>query len=124
MLPYRPVQAMPALPHGGAQKLSLMSISTAMYNVLDYPIACLPVTRVDPTKDSHLHGPAAAEGFEKESHIWNQWAKDGELAKCSRLVKKEVYRVYDADKMQGLPVGLQVVRFHTIPSPLLFVLKV
>ncbi|KAJ9098764.1 hypothetical protein QFC21_004412 [Naganishia friedmannii] len=104
-----PIQATPALPHGGAQKLSLMSISTAMYNVLDYPIACLPVTRVDAAKDSHFHPPTATEGYERESQVWSKWANDGELAKCSRLVKKEVYRVYDANKMQGLPVGLQVI---------------
>lgn len=81
-----------------------------MYNVLDYPVACLPVTRVDPAKDSHVRQPVEGDGYDKESRIWNKWANDGELAKCSRLVKKEVYRVYDADNMQGLPVGLQIVR--------------
>lgn len=100
---------MPALPHNGAKKLSLMSISTAMYNVLDFAIACLPVTRVDSAKDSHLAPPPAAEGYDREREIWNKWNTDCELAKTSRLVKKEVYGVYDATKMQGLPVGLQVV---------------
>lgn len=105
-----PVQATPALPHNGAKKLSLMSISTAMYNVLDFAIACMPVTRVDSAKDSHLSPPPASEGYDREREIWNKWRTDEELAKCSRLVKKEVYNVYDATKMQGLPVGLQVVR--------------
>ncbi|KAJ9091080.1 hypothetical protein QFC19_009254 [Naganishia cerealis] len=90
-------------------KLSLLSISTAIYNVLDYPIACLPVTRVDPTKDSHRRPPVVEEGYEKESQSWHKWANDAEQGKCSRLVRKEVYRAYDASKMQGLPVGLQVI---------------
>lgn len=80
-----------------------------MYNVLDYPIACLPVTRVDATKDSHLSAPAGAEGHEEERRAWDRWNADEELAKCSRLVRREVYKAYDAGKMQGLPVGLQVV---------------
>jgi hypothetical protein len=91
-----------------------MSISTAMYNVLDYPVACLPVTRVDAAKDSHLAPPSAAEGYVQERESWQKWNADGELGKCSRLVRKEVYKVYDAQKMQGLPVGLQVVRLSYI----------
>ena len=80
-----------------------------MYNVLDFAIACLPVTRVDAAKDSHLAPPSDVEGYDREREIWNKWNTDRELAKCSRLVKKEVYSVYDATKMEGLPVGLQVV---------------
>lgn len=87
-----------------------------MYNVLDYPVACLPVTRVDPAKDSHVRSSAAAEGYEEERKAWEKWNTDGELGKCSRLVRKEVYKVYDAQKMQGLPVGLQVVR-HFMFAP-------
>jgi hypothetical protein len=71
-----------------------ISIGTVLYNVADSTVGVLPVTTVDSTLDQlptdFLHN-----------------------AKGSKLINKRVYvgsgAAYDADKMHGLPVGVQIV---------------
>jgi hypothetical protein len=46
-----PVQAIPALPHGGCDRLTLLACATPMCNVVDSPVGVVPVTRVDPVRD-------------------------------------------------------------------------
>lgn len=65
-----------------------------MYNVVDSTVGVLPVTRVDRELDAATQDHASGSG--------GSW-----------LLKRRVYGTstpaYDADKMYGLPVGIQVV---------------
>ncbi|KAF8887396.1 amidase signature domain-containing protein [Infundibulicybe gibba] len=90
-----PVQALPQLPHGGCDKLSMMAVATILYNVVDLPVGCMPVIHVDPAKDQ-----ISKEWIEGPGH-------------GSRLLENRIYHgknaPYDPKKMQGMPVGIQVV---------------
>ncbi|RSH93004.1 hypothetical protein EHS25_008452 [Saitozyma podzolica] len=89
-----PVQAVPALEHGRTKFLSPLCVQTVVYNVVDSTVGVLPVTRVDRSRD------AIAPDFLQESP--GSW-----------ILEKRVYGgtdpAYDADRMHGLPVGVQVV---------------
>nr|XP_018999641.1 amidase [Kwoniella mangroviensis CBS 8507]OCF63102.1 amidase [Kwoniella mangroviensis CBS 8507] len=88
-----PVQAVPALEHGTTKLLSPLSVATILFNVVDSTVGVLPVTHVDQNLDCHSPDYLAdSEG--------------------SWILEKRVYGpggAYDADKMHGLPVGVQVV---------------
>jgi amidase len=90
-----PVQALPQLPHGGCDNFSALAIATILYNVLDMPVGCLPVTRVDAEKDM----------------ITEDWTKEG--GHGSRILEAGIYYgkkpLYDPADMQGMPVNIQVV---------------
>jgi len=89
-----PVQAIPALPHGGCDRLSPLACATAMYNVMDSPVGVVPVTRVDPARD-------------ELSDAWRAAPGNG-----SKLVEGDIYGpkgAYDPRAMEGLPVGVQIV---------------
>ncbi|EAU82124.2 amidase [Coprinopsis cinerea okayama7 len=89
---------LPAFPHGGGVKVSLMSVGvTFLFNLastlqLDYSAGVLPVTHVD--KDIDGLAPNFTSTPEYQS---------------MNSVVKGVYSVYDAEKMHGLPLGVQVV---------------
>lgn len=91
-----PPQAVPALEHGRTKMLSPLCIGTCVWNVLDTTAGVLPVTRV-----------------RKEDAVPADWlsAEPGEAR--SSILEKRVYGgddpAYDASKMEGLPVGVQVV---------------
>ena len=70
--------------------------------MLEYPVACLPVTQVDSKLDAHVKGDSAE---------YNEWKSDKDAHRGSGLLNKALYEqgIYDARKMAGLPVGLQVV---------------
>nr|XP_019015143.1 amidase [Kwoniella pini CBS 10737]OCF53924.1 amidase [Kwoniella pini CBS 10737] len=88
-----PVQAVPALKHGTTKLLSPVSVSTILFNVVDSTVGVIPVTRVNQALDTH---PA-------------DYLNDSE---GSWLLEKRVYDkdgAYDAEKMHGLPVGVQIV---------------
>jgi amidase len=97
-----PTQASPALPHNASAKVSGLCASTCIFNVLEYPVACLPVTQVDSKLDAHVKGDSAE---------YNEWKSDKDAHRGSGLLNKALYEqgIYDARKMAGLPVGLQVV---------------
>jgi len=59
---------------------------------LDYPAGILPVTLVDKKLD------ALPEDFRKS-----------DTYKSMSSIAKTAYSVYDADKMHGLPIGVQVI---------------
>lgn len=65
-----------------------------MYNVVDSTVGVLPVTRVDRNHDAAPSDHRSSSG--------GSW-----------LLERRVYGTdtpaYDADKMHGLPVGIQVV---------------
>jgi len=89
-----PVQAIPALPHGGCDRLLPLACATVMYNVMDSPVGVVPVTRVDPARDGL-------------SDAWRAAPGNG-----SKLVEGDLYGpkgAYDPQAMEGLPVGVQIV---------------
>ncbi|KAJ7607058.1 amidase signature domain-containing protein [Roridomyces roridus] len=84
---------LPALENGTGEKASLISSGyTFMFNILDYTAGVLPVTFVDKARD------ALPAGFMQSAEYSGMNA-----------VAKGVYSVYDAEKMHGLPLGVQVV---------------
>ncbi|KAL9001055.1 MAG: hypothetical protein Q9169_000539 [Polycauliona sp. 2 TL-2023] len=80
--------ATPAVPHGGMRDAVGSCGYTFLFNLLDYTAGVLPITHVDATLDKL---PASF--------------------KVSQLngVARGAYKHYDAEKMHGLPVGVQVV---------------
>ncbi|KAG4304089.1 hypothetical protein PORY_002453 [Pneumocystis oryctolagi] len=86
-----PANPLPALPHDGTTSVSAIAASTFIYNLLNYSVGSLPVTRVDRTIDIL-------------SDEYKKW--DG-------LIHQRLYQssrpLYDPDKMHGLPVGVQVI---------------
>lgn len=77
--------ALPAVPHGGMKEGFKACGYTFLFNLLDYSAGVLPVTHVD--KDLDAIGKV----------------------KGSNAIEAGQYSMYDAQKMHGLPVGVQVV---------------
>ncbi|GAA6027578.1 hypothetical protein JCM8097_007932 [Rhodosporidiobolus ruineniae] len=97
-------QATPALKHGETWNLSPLAIGTILWNIIDTTVGLVPVTRVSPSLDSL-----------PPSSSW--WARQSAAPGC-KLVEARVYGsqatggtggVYDAEEMEGMPVGVQVV---------------
>ncbi|KIM38059.1 hypothetical protein M413DRAFT_13025 [Hebeloma cylindrosporum] len=85
--------SLPAIEHGASEKTTLMCVGyTLLFSLLDYTAGVLPVTFVDKNLD------ALPEGFMKSDQF-----------KSFTTVAKGAYQVYDAEKMHGLPLGVQVV---------------
>ncbi|KAJ7105750.1 amidase [Mycena crocata] len=88
-----PVQSVPQVPTGTFTTLFALASATILYNVVNCPAGCIPVTLVDPLKDG----------------ITDEWAK----AASPSLVERALYRgktpIYDPVTMKGMPVGIQVV---------------
>uniref|UniRef100_A0A060SX79 amidase n=1 Tax=Blastobotrys adeninivorans TaxID=409370 RepID=A0A060SX79_BLAAD len=78
--------ATPALPHGGLYESISSCGYTFMFNLLDYAAGVLPVTKVDRNVDQ----------------------VDKSFRPANRI-ERGAYSNYNADKMHGLPVGVQVV---------------
>ncbi|KDQ61771.1 hypothetical protein JAAARDRAFT_31250 [Jaapia argillacea MUCL 33604] len=89
-----PVQALPGLPHGGCANLAPLAAATILYNMVESPAGSVPVTRVDATLDK----------------LTEEW--DSPIG-GSKLLQDALYSgkapVYDVEKMNGLPVGIQIV---------------
>ncbi|KAF2822671.1 amidase signature enzyme [Ophiobolus disseminans] len=83
-----PPNATPAVPHGGMHDAFSSCGYTFLFNLLDYSAGIVPVTHVDPTKD------ALPSSFN---------------FKTLNGVAQGAYKHYDAEKMAGLPVAVQVV---------------
>ncbi|KAL7419251.1 hypothetical protein Q5752_006088 [Cryptotrichosporon argae] len=87
-----PVQAVPALEHGKTRLLSPLATATILFNVLDLTAGVLPATRVDAARDGvptdYLAASAGSPTFEGRAYG---------------------AKAYDAERMHGLPVGVQVV---------------
>ncbi|KAK0203926.1 amidase signature enzyme [Desarmillaria ectypa] len=77
--------ALPAVPHGGMKEGFKSCGYTFLFNLLDYTAGVLPVTHVNEKLD-------ALEEFEPRN-----------------AVEAGAYKDYDSAKMDGLPVGVQVV---------------
>lgn len=78
--------ATPAFPHKGLYESISSCGYTFMFNLLDYAAGVLPVTRVNKELDR------LPQGFKPKNRI-----------------ERGAYVNYDAEKMDGLPVGVQVV---------------
>ncbi len=69
----------------------------------------LPVLRVDPKLDSHRESDFEHASAEQRK-AYNMWANDRRWKETSRVANFLLYKTaYDATKMAGLPVGVQVV---------------
>lgn len=89
-----PVQSLPALPHGGCDRLAPLACATLLYNMIDSPVGVVPVTRVDPVRDA----------------LTDEWREAPGAG--SKLLEHEMYGpkgAYDVQAMEGLPVGVQIV---------------
>jgi len=83
-----PPNATPALPHGAMKDAVASCGYTFLFNLLDYTAGIIPVTKVDASLD--------------------QLPGSFDLRKLNG-VARGAYKHYDATKMAGLPVGVQVV---------------
>lgn len=104
-----PTQACPAVPHGGGNHNAAMAGSTVLYNIARNPVAVLPVLRVDPALDSH-HEKDFEHASAEQKSAYDKWASDRSWKTTSKVCNFLLYKTaYDAKKMAGLPVGVQVV---------------
>ncbi|KAF2748496.1 amidase signature enzyme [Sporormia fimetaria CBS 119925] len=83
-----PPNATPAVPHEGMHDAVSSCGYTFLFNLLDYTVGVIPVTHVDAQKDKL---PA-----------------DFKMSELNG-VARGAYKHYDAEKMAGLPVGVQIV---------------
>ncbi|KAL2018408.1 hypothetical protein VTK56DRAFT_886 [Thermocarpiscus australiensis] len=97
-----PPNATPALPHGGMKDAVSSCGYTFLFNLLDYTAGVLPVTHVDKALDKL---PASFS-----------------LKKLNG-VARGAYKHYDAVRMHGLPVGVQVVGRRLEEEKVLAVMK-
>jgi len=92
-----PGLASPALIHNATKYLLALAAGTLLYNLLDYPVGSIPVTRVDPERDA----------------LPNDWlTTTAGNTPSSKEINKLLYGGkwgYNADTMKGLPVGIQLV---------------
>lgn len=79
--------------------LSPLAASTILYNIVDTPVTVLPVTRVDAKLDSHL--------LNSPNHA--KWKSTKGFETCSKMLSGDLYKLYNAEKWAGLPVGVQIV---------------
>ncbi|KAG9088995.1 hypothetical protein FRC06_001750 [Ceratobasidium sp. 370] len=114
-----PVQAVPCVPHGSTKTLTPMAVATVAWNVIECPVGVVPVTRVDPTKDA-----VDPDWLERGKTAGLVLGGTGDQMRTpSYLLERAVYGegkrllqpldepvpAYDAKKMAGLPVGVQIV---------------
>ncbi|AEO70141.1 6911e4db-d68f-4d7b-89cd-83fff4721740 [Thermothielavioides terrestris] len=97
-----PPNATPAVPHDGMRDAVSSCGYTFLFNLLDYTAGVLPITRVDKTLDRL---PAS----------FNVKKLNG--------VARGAYKHYDAERMHGLPVGVQVVGRRLEEEKVLAVMK-
>lgn len=83
-----PPNATPAVPHNGMKEASASCGYTFLFNLLDYACGIVPVTHVDPNKD--------------------MLSTSVKINKMNG-VARGAYKHYDAIKMAGLPVAVQLV---------------
>ncbi|KXN82751.1 Fatty acid amide hydrolase 1 [Leucoagaricus sp. SymC.cos] len=85
--------ALPALENGGSERATLMSAGyTFIFSLLDYPAGVIPTTTVSSVLD------ALPPNF-YTSPAYNQL----------NAIAKGAYLEYNAEKMHGLPLGVQIV---------------
>lgn len=98
-----PPNATPAVPHGGMKDAVSSCGYTFLFNLLDYTAGVLPVTHVDKTLDK------LPQAFS---------------IKKLNGVAQGAYKHYDAERMHGLPVGVQVVGRRLEEEKVLVMMKI
>ncbi len=83
-----PPNATPAVPHGGMKDAVASCGYTFLWNMIDYTVGVVPITHVDRIEDRL----PASFNFKRLNGV-----------------AKGAYKHYNADKMHGLPVAVQVV---------------
>ncbi|KDQ60413.1 hypothetical protein JAAARDRAFT_32815 [Jaapia argillacea MUCL 33604] len=78
--------ACPAVPHRGMKDAWTSCGYSFLFNILDYSAGVLPITHVDREQDAL-----------------------SPIFRPSNAIERGAYKLYDADKMHGLPVGVQVI---------------
>ncbi|KAI8623222.1 amidase [Xylariaceae sp. FL1651] len=97
-----PTNATPAVPHDGMKDAVSSCGYTFLFNILDYTAGCIPITHVD--KDTDNLPP------------------DFNFKKLNG-VAQGAYKLYDAQAMHGLPVGIQVVGRRLEEEKVLAIMK-
>ena len=87
-----------------------MAIATVLYNVLDLPAGCIPVTRVDPVKD--VLTDDWMTGFGHGSPIFESGIYHGK--NC----------LYDPEATKGMPVNIQIVGKKWEDEKVLAIMKI
>ncbi|KAG5929475.1 hypothetical protein E4U42_005739 [Claviceps africana] len=83
-----PPNATPAVPHDGMHDAVSSCGYTFLFNLVDYSAGVIPVTHVDKIKD--------------------QMPPDFHVKKLNGIARG-AYKLYDANDMHGLPVGVQII---------------
>ena len=81
--------------HSGCDNFSALALGTIVYNVLDLPAGCVPVTRVDPSLDA-----LTDEWFREPGH-------GSPLMECG--IFKGNNPLYRPEAMEGMPISIRVV---------------
>ncbi|KAI1022969.1 hypothetical protein LB503_000448 [Fusarium chuoi] len=97
-----PPNATPAVPHRGMHDACSSCGYTFMFNLLDYTAGVLPVTHVDKMRDQ-LPGDFSLDSLNG--------------------IAQGAYKLYDANAMHGLPVGVQVVGRRLEEEKVLAIMK-
>ncbi|KAI3340163.1 amidase [Ustulina deusta] len=97
-----PTNATPAVPHDGMKDAVSSCGYTFLFNVLDYTSGCIPITHVNKDVDN------LPPGFD--------------IGKLNG-VAQGAYKLYDANAMHGLPVGIQVVGRRLEEEKVLAIMK-
>ncbi|ENH61418.1 Acetamidase [Fusarium oxysporum f. sp. cubense race 1] len=97
-----PPNATPAVPHRGMHDACSSCGYTFMFNLLDYTAGVLPVTHVDQTRD--------------------QLPGDFSLNSLNGIAQG-AYKLYNANAMHGLPVGVQVIGRRLEEEKVLAIIK-
>ena len=79
----------------GCDNFSILVVGTLVYNILDVPAGCLPVTRVNSSLDAL-------------TEEWHQGPGHG-----SPLLEKGIFKaqnaLYNPETLEGMPISIQVV---------------
>lgn len=92
-----PVNSTPALPHNAMRDAVSACGYTFLFNLLDYSAGVVPVSHVDPAKDSL---PKAGKNAYRK--VLKELGYDNAIAQGA-------WMHYDAAKMAGLPTAVQIV---------------
>lgn len=74
----------------------MLAFTTGIYNVVDHPVGIVPVTRVDKARDA-------------PDDAWRSSGPKGSPLVYGKVYERREDSCYDATKMHGIPVGVQVV---------------
>lgn len=91
-----PPMSSPALPHGSFVHTSAAASYAFIWNIVDFVAGIVPVTTVDSKLD-------AFSKFTLSQFV------EGNVLQSDQALESEIAHVYNEFKMQGLPVGVQII---------------